>query len=120
MAFRGAQPTAVLDRDGARRCARHVADRVLAIGGRCHVWLTDSTGVVVRFHSDKTRGTAHLAHFVGEFSTKSRLAEIEEALQRFVGIPPEQQREAMVDIVRALPGSSPLLGFPATHLQEAA
>lgn len=116
----GRQPSVQLDRDGARRCARHALDRILAATGRCHIWLTGDSGVVVRRANDTTRGNGQLQRLVGEFTTRSQLGEIEAALEACADWRKEVTPSEMATFIRAMPGTSPLLGFPATLLLEAA
>ena len=120
MAGTGRRPSVLLERDGAERCARHALDRIFAAGGRCQVWLTGESGVVVRRAADTTRGAGQLQRLVGEFTVRTPLAEIKAALEACIGWRAELPQSAAVVFIHAMRGTSPLLGFPPTEFQEAA
>ncbi len=75
-----------LDRDGAKACAVHVSNRAQALGMPVHVWLLDTSGVVIRHRHSTSTNEARFSRFVGEFTRMTPTLQIERSLSRFVGV----------------------------------
>ncbi len=83
MAGNGRHPKVRLDRDGAKACA--VSNRAQALGMPVHVWLLDTSGVVIRHRHSTSTNEARFSRYVGEFTRMTPTLQIERALARFVG-----------------------------------